>query len=148
MNYFEGLFNRQLADYGGNQRDWPLSKRGFLLLMLWLSPRCRRQFTVALCRQKHIAAETIDDLTIYSEHIAELAVSANLQALLRAIPLVQEKRPILPLWKMSVGAAMASLLLGLVLGMQGFVGDYAEPGSGDFEAINSYEVSQWLAGTE
>ena len=88
---------------------------------------------------------------VYANTLPELEPSAGLQARLASIAQPRKqlvREPFIPVWRWSFATAMASALLGVVLGAGGYFADYTDPDIYTFDATASYEVSNWIAGTD
>ncbi|WP_339674911.1 hypothetical protein [uncultured Zhongshania sp.] len=142
MTSAEQIFSALLTRYGANADHWPFLYRVLLPLFLRLDA-CAAQWREAQAEERAIRA-------LYKTDLPELTPSTALRARLVAIaqlPSKTAREPYIPVWRLSFAAAMASALLGVVLGAGGYFADYADPDDYVFETTASYEVSDWIAGT-
>ena len=147
-------FGQWVEQYGVRAVDWPLLLR-LCLPLLWCLPSFRRQWQAAQVEDAAVAAcyRQLPSLTVDADLRQRLlAVVAHEQ-----IPLRQRSRPA---WQLSALSAMASLGLGLAIGLsggsagwlvatpgEGLAEDYLEA-SADQYLFSSYDVGEWLAGDE
>ncbi|CAA0097738.1 hypothetical protein [Zhongshania aliphaticivorans] len=140
----ERIFSALIARHGADTARWPFIYR--LLLPVFLgSEAC-----LLLWREAQLDENRLRGL--YKDELPELEPSAALQTRLAAIarPRRQPVREsFMPVWRLSFTAAMASALLGVVLGAGGYFADYTDPDDAyTFDVSTSYEVSNWIAGTD
>ena len=137
------IFSALLARHGADAAHWPFWLRLLLPAFLCLDS-CSLRWREAQADERRLRA-------LYKSDVQELEPSEALQARLAAIarPRRQPVREsFMPMWRMSFAAAMASALLGVVLGAGGYFADYTDPDTYTFDATSSYEVSNWIAGTD
>lgn len=137
------IFAALLARHGADAAHWPLLLRLLLPAFLCLDS-CSLRWHKAQDEERSLRA-------LYKSDVQDLEPSVALQARLAAIarPRRQPLREsFMPMWRMSFAAAMASALLGVVLGAGGYFADYTDPDTYTFDATASYEVSNWIAGTD
>lgn len=140
----ESRFDKKLAAYGPDLDEWPLIWRLLLLLLLRLQPAAAKKWSTAVEEQQRMEK--------LFKQLPELALSPQMQARLTSIsarPQASQSRvPALPVWRLGMSTALASVMLGFLLGAGGLL---APPGAAaDFEldSTANYEVSAWLAEAE
>jgi hypothetical protein len=140
----EQIFSALLARHGADGSHWTLFCRLLLPVFLHIDS-CALRWQKAQHEESELA-------NLYQDIVPELELSAALQERIAAIALsgrqlVRERSFILP-WRLSFAAAMASVLLGVLLGASGYFAGYTEADIYAFDAMANYEVSHWIAGTE
>ncbi|MEX1669049.1 hypothetical protein AB4876_08990 [Zhongshania guokunii] len=148
MNISQTLFGRAIQHYGAQLGGWPRMLWPLLGLLLLCSRRRRQQWQLA---QREAEVENSNLLQDYADGMSELSPSDTLQRRLQAIAAHPQLRSAkapnpLPFWRISLASAMASALLGLVLGAGGMLDEFSDSDSVYLESAMNYEVSNWLAG--
>ncbi|WP_269619776.1 hypothetical protein [Zhongshania sp. BJYM1] len=143
MTLVERLFSGLIARHGTRSVQWPYLLR--ILLPVFLSiESCSRCWRAAQVEEEGLR-------NVYANTLPELEPSAGLQARLASIAQPRKqlvREPFIPVWRWSFATAMASALLGVVLGAGGYFADYTDPDTYTFDATASYEVSNWIAGAD
>lgn len=143
MKRVERIFSALIARYGADAAAWPFIYRLFLPVIL-TSQVCASLWREAQIDDAHLRG-------LYKNTLSELEPSAALQARLATIASPRQqpiRESFMPVWRLSFTAAMASALLGVALGAGGYLADYTDPDTYTFDATASYEVSNWIAGTD
>ncbi|MEX1666817.1 hypothetical protein [Zhongshania arctica] len=144
MTLAEQIFSALLARHGADASHWPFLARLLLPVFLRIDS-CALRWQDARCEESELAKW-------YQDIVPDLEPSAALQVRLANIALPGERLPrepsFTPPWRLSFAAAMASALLGVLLGASGYFADYTDPDIYIFDATATYEVSNWIAGTE
>jgi len=148
VNTSQTLLARAIRHYGAQFGAWPLLLRPLLGLVILCSRRSRQQWQAA---QRKAETANTDLLQAYADGISELSPSDTLQRRLQAIaarPQLRSTKAVtpMPFWRISLASAMASALLGLVLGAGGMLDEFSDSDSLYLESAMNYEVSNWLAG--
>lgn len=143
MTLVDRLFSGLIARHGTRSEQWPYLLR--LLLPVFLSiESCSRCWQAAQIEEDHLK-------NLYANSLTVLEPSGGLKARLAAIAQPRKqlvREPFIPVWRWSVATAMASALLGVVLGAGGYFADYTDLDTYTLDATASYEVSNWIAGTD
>lgn len=140
---FEQRFRQLLERRGGAVDQWPLGWR-----LLWRLVLRYRADCVGWVDQANREARQLQQMMTA---LPTLAVSDGLQARLMAIsarprplPLpVSASRSISP-WGVGMSTALASVMLGFLLGAGGVVAPLDSPDGFEIDSDASYEVSAWL----
>ena len=148
MNLAQNLLVNTVQRFGNVRGAWPLWRRFLLGIFTMFDRACRQE-------SNGVLSKAAGDSTLckhYVEGVAELAVSDAMQRRLQAITAIPQqsrsrgKAGGFPFWQISFASAMASALLGVVLGAGGYVDEFSDTDSVYLEASMTYEVSDWLAG--
>lgn len=144
MTLAEQIFSALLARHGADVSRWPFLARMLLPVFLRMDS-CAQRWQDARREESELAKW-------YQDIVPDLEPSAALQVRLASIALPGKRLPrepsFTPPWRLSFAAAMASALLGVLLGASGYFADYTDPDIYAFDATATYEVSNWIAGTE
>lgn len=150
---YQGLIGQWIGRYGARAADWPILLRP-CLLVFWCLPAFRRQWRAVQAEDRALAAcyQQLPTLSVSDDLRQRLLLVAEHEQ----IPARQRARST---WRLSAAGAMASLGLGLAIGLSGgsagwlaggqdyeLADDYLE--SPDQYLFSSYDVGEWLAGDE
>ncbi|CAA0094260.1 Uncharacterised protein [Zhongshania aliphaticivorans] len=143
MTVLNKTFSVLVARYGGNSAQWPAVFRWLLPVFLTVDS-CSSLWAETQAEERKLSA-------LYRDEFPTLEPSDAFRARLSTIAVPRRqvvKEAFMPVWRLSFATAMASALLGVVLGAGGYFADYSESDIYSFDATASYEVSNWIAGTD
>lgn len=139
---FDQRFQNLLRDYGGAPEKWPVGWR-----LLWRWVLCHQ---ADLARQLASAQAEERQLGQMMSALPELAISDDLQARLMAVTSRRQVQPVsnrwqVSAWGMGMTTALASVMLGFLLGAGGLLAPLDNPDGFEFDSDATYEVSDWLS---
>lgn len=139
---FDQRFQNLLQRAGGSPTHWPFGWR-----LLW-SLVLRHQ--AGLARQLADLREQERQLGQMMSALPELPVSDGLQARLMAVSSRRQMQPVInsrqvSAWGMGMTTALASVMLGFLLGAGGLLAPLDNPDGFEFDSDATYEVSDWLS---
>lgn len=141
---FERYFDKQLTAYGSDIKAWPLWWRVVLPLLLKLQPK--------LAKQWHAALEDERRMERMLTQLPQLTLSPQMQARLASISSRPQASlgptPTLPVWRLGMSTALASVMLGFLLGAGGLLAPPDAAADFELDSTANYEVSEWLAEAE
>ncbi len=151
MNITQKFLAKTVQRFGSERSEWPLWSRFWLGLFIALNHDCRQDWQAL---QRKVNSADTEFVQRYLNGVEELAVSDGLQRRLQAIAarpqqaVAQSPAQLakhVSFWKLSFASAMASAILGVVIGAGGYVDEFSDPDVSYMEISMAYDVSDWLA---
>lgn len=154
MNRMQLFLANTMQRYGRDRLAWPLWRRCLLSVFSLLNLACRQDWQAA---QDQVNASDTAFRQAYNDGVAELDVSSALARRLNTITAQaqygnaaqsgqQYYERELRFWQISFASAMASAMLGVVIGAGGYVEVLSDADVVYLETSMNYEVSDWLGG--
>jgi hypothetical protein len=152
VNISQKLLASTVHGFGAERSMWPRWRRFLLGLFIALNRPCRQDWQAlensarvadAVLTQRYVTA--VDELAVsdaMSKRLQAISARPQYRASLSQTPIVS--KPI-PFWSLSFASAMASAILGVVIGAGGYVDEFSDPSVAYMEISMAYDVSDWLA---